>query len=71
MTLAKAEGRPDGWDAVFDGLPRDVVRTAQHTLLSLLCDREFLKRCDAFTAWCQAHPEADAKHLGDRGLRAA
>ena len=66
----KATGRSDGWDSVFDGLDADVVRTAKFTIIALLHDREFVRRCERFTAWCQAGNVPDGKHAG-RGLRAA
>ena len=62
--------RSDGWDSVFDDLPPDVVRTAKFTIIALLHDREFVRRCDRFRAWCQAGRATDGKHAG-RGLRAA
>ena len=67
---AKAEGRSDGWDSVFDDLPADVVRTAKFTILALLRDPGFIETCNRFTRWCQAGRATDGKRAG-RGLRAA
>jgi len=69
-TGMKPAGRSDGWDSVFDDLPADVVRTAKFTIIALLHDREFVRRCERFTAWCQAGRATDGKRAG-RGLRAA